>query len=412
MPMVQPAPAVAAPAPKPRTRRRPRPAAVPATFAADAAVVSGFGAGLQIAAAPSGLYTASGAPLPAGAATVAAAPAAIAPMRFLSTSAVQQTYAAAKERASMADVYVEVPQRVEAGAAATPLPSAAEQAEIFSHLSNLVAEADGAGAPLTGRRLQQQQRRRQQSQRRARSLLQTTLLPAAQPAPTGQQLTVAQQQQSLASALFGAMGSPFGSSFAPAPARSALPPPPAAPSAITLSTPVAGTPAGVAPAAPAAANAANAPQNAASAAAQLAPVSAAAALNKLNAAVVKVVNLQQGVVNAVNSVNVPNERGQPQGQLLQDLTFIENDQLSVGVDVARGGVVGQISSMQMPAPFTGKNLINVWDCGRLMQQSYYGCDDGSCWAAKAWRWNPGAAGFRGPLAVGGRGSGSSSRTLA
>ncbi|KAI8470613.1 MAG: hypothetical protein J3K34DRAFT_419758 [Monoraphidium minutum] len=42
----------------------------------------------------------------------------------------------------------------------------------------------------------------------------------------------------------------------------------------------------------------------------------------------------------------------------------------------------------MPAPFTNKNLINVWDCGRLMQQSYYGCDDASCWAARPWRWNP------------------------
>ncbi len=105
--------------------------------------------------------------------------------------------------------------------------------------------------------------------------------------------------------------------------------------------------------------------------------------------VVGVVSTERGVVKAVNHVGVLNARGQPQGQLLQDLTFLRNDRLTVGIDVPRGGAVGQISSDLMPAPFTGKNLVNVWDCGRLLQQSYYGCDDGSCWASKKWRWNPG-----------------------
>ncbi|KAI8470992.1 MAG: hypothetical protein J3K34DRAFT_458571 [Monoraphidium minutum] len=114
----------------------------------------------------------------------------------------------------------------------------------------------------------------------------------------------------------------------------------------------------------------------------------AAALRRRNAAVVNVVDATHGVVNAVNSVSITNDRGQPQGQLLQELTFLENAALSVGVDIPRGGVVGEISSPLMPPPFKNKNLINAWDCGRLMQQSYYGCDDGSCWAAKPWRWNP------------------------
>ena len=81
------------------------------------------------------------------------------------------------------------------------------------------------------------------------------------------------------------------------------------------------------------------------------------------------VDAANGVVNAVNDVGVPNDRGQPQGQLLQELTYLENGALTVGVDVKRGGVVGQISSDLMPPPFAGRNLINVWDCGRLMQQS-------------------------------------------
>jgi hypothetical protein len=106
--------------------------------------------------------------------------------------------------------------------------------------------------------------------------------------------------------------------------------------------------------------------------------------------VVNVVRAEHGVVNPVNDVTVLNPRGQPQGQILQQqLTSIENDALSVGIDVARGGVVGEITSPVMPPPLTGRNLVNVWDCGRLVQQSYYGCSDGSCWASKPWRWNPG-----------------------
>lgn len=29
-----------------------------------------------------------------------------------------------------------------------------------------------------------------------------------------------------------------------------------------------------------------------------------------------------------------------------------------------------------------------YDCGRFIQQSYYGCDDGSDWCGRPWRWNP------------------------
>ncbi|KIY99089.1 hypothetical protein MNEG_8873 [Monoraphidium neglectum] len=116
----------------------------------------------------------------------------------------------------------------------------------------------------------------------------------------------------------------------------------------------------------------------------------AVAAGARNAAVVNVVRAEHGVVNPVNDVTVLNPRGQPQGQILQQqLTSIENDALSVGIDVARGGVVGEITSPVMPPPLTGRNLVNVWDCGRLVQQSYYGCSDGSCWASKPWRWNPG-----------------------
>ncbi|MEZ5303742.1 MAG: hypothetical protein R3F11_24325 [Verrucomicrobiales bacterium] len=35
-----------------------------------------------------------------------------------------------------------------------------------------------------------------------------------------------------------------------------------------------------------------------------------------------------------------------------------------------------------------RNLVNHWDHGRLIQQSYYGKADGSKWGEKPWRWNP------------------------
>jgi hypothetical protein len=105
--------------------------------------------------------------------------------------------------------------------------------------------------------------------------------------------------------------------------------------------------------------------------------------------ILRVLDPHLGLVATINDLGILNERGQPQGQIVQDMVYLENDALTVGIDVRRGGVVGQISSNGMPAPFTGRNLVNVWDCGRLMQQSYYGCSDGSCWTSKPWRWNPG-----------------------
>lgn len=96
-----------------------------------------------------------------------------------------------------------------------------------------------------------------------------------------------------------------------------------------------------------------------------------------------------GVVRPVNNIDLVNDDGQPQGELIQLLTYLENPSLRVGVDVGRGGVVGHISSQAMPSQFAGRSLINSYDCGRMLQQSYYGCEDGSCWHKRPWRWNPG-----------------------
>jgi hypothetical protein len=101
-----------------------------------------------------------------------------------------------------------------------------------------------------------------------------------------------------------------------------------------------------------------------------------------------VLSARYGVVRPANQPGVMSDGGQPQGELIQFLTYLEAAGMRVGVDVPRGGVVGHISSARMPPAFANVSLINAWDCGRMLQQSYYGCEDHTCWTSHPWRWNP------------------------
>jgi hypothetical protein len=69
------------------------------------------------------------------------------------------------------------------------------------------------------------------------------------------------------------------------------------------------------------------------------------------------------------------------------MLFLSNDRLKVGVDTQRGGAISWISSPKMPGEWANTNLVNTWDAGRLIQQSYYGCYDDTCWVDKPW-WVP------------------------
>lgn len=66
-----------------------------------------------------------------------------------------------------------------------------------------------------------------------------------------------------------------------------------------------------------------------------------------------------------------------------DLVFIDNGQIKVGVKKSSGCGIAWFS-----ADMDGRNLVNHWDRGRLIQQSYYGREDGSMWNKQPWRWNP------------------------
>lgn len=71
--------------------------------------------------------------------------------------------------------------------------------------------------------------------------------------------------------------------------------------------------------------------------------------------------------------------------------------------------------------FQGRNLLNAYDSGRFIQQSYYGDEDGSSWNDRPWRWNPVMGGswqnhpprvlFCGPVETGGGGKGGGSVQL-
>jgi hypothetical protein len=64
-------------------------------------------------------------------------------------------------------------------------------------------------------------------------------------------------------------------------------------------------------------------------------------------------------------------------------TYLENGLLRIGVDKSRGAAIGYFALLK-----DKRNLLNHYDEGRFIQQSYYGDSDGSMWAKKPWRYNP------------------------
>lgn len=67
----------------------------------------------------------------------------------------------------------------------------------------------------------------------------------------------------------------------------------------------------------------------------------------------------------------------------EELLFIDNGTLKLGVKKAWGAGVAWLSRSG-----SARNVINAYDHGRLVQQSYYGEKDGSDWNGQPWKWNP------------------------
>ncbi len=65
-----------------------------------------------------------------------------------------------------------------------------------------------------------------------------------------------------------------------------------------------------------------------------------------------------------------------------EFLFIDNGLLRLGVHTNWGAGIAWFGAGG------GSNLVNHFDHGRLIQQSYYGAKDGSLWDKQPWRWNP------------------------
>lgn len=63
--------------------------------------------------------------------------------------------------------------------------------------------------------------------------------------------------------------------------------------------------------------------------------------------------------------------------------FLDNGKVRVGINLNAGGSIGLLSKSHSP-----DNLLNSYDHGRYVQQSFYGDADGSDWNGKPWRYNP------------------------
>lgn len=76
--------------------------------------------------------------------------------------------------------------------------------------------------------------------------------------------------------------------------------------------------------------------------------------------------------------------GQETGQLsADDWIYLENETLKIGAIKSSGAGLGYLSPVA-----SSKNLLNHYDRGRLIQQSFYGNADGSKWMNQPWNYNP------------------------
>ncbi len=79
-------------------------------------------------------------------------------------------------------------------------------------------------------------------------------------------------------------------------------------------------------------------------------------------------------------------------QANDELLHLKNEFIDIGIKRESGGGIAWFSQVtsqsQSKSPSPSQNFVNAYDRGRLIQQSYYGSEDGSLWNKKPWRWNP------------------------
>lgn len=88
------------------------------------------------------------------------------------------------------------------------------------------------------------------------------------------------------------------------------------------------------------------------------------------------------LVLLIATVHQATSFGQDSGKL-DDMIWLSNSAVKVGLKRDSGGAIAWIGAAD-----GDRSLINSHDRGRLVQQSWYGEDDGSKWNKKPWSWNP------------------------
>lgn len=87
-------------------------------------------------------------------------------------------------------------------------------------------------------------------------------------------------------------------------------------------------------------------------------------------------NLTQAASDKAEAKNAASENS-------QEWSYIDNGQIKVGIKRSSGAAISWVSRGN-----SDQNLVNHFDRGRLIQQSYYGDADGSRWDKQPWHWNP------------------------
>jgi hypothetical protein len=67
----------------------------------------------------------------------------------------------------------------------------------------------------------------------------------------------------------------------------------------------------------------------------------------------------------------------------EEWVYLDNGKIRLGVNKSGGAAIGWLSESGRDS-----NVLNRYDLGRYVQQSWYGAEDGSDWNGKPWRWNP------------------------
>ena len=83
------------------------------------------------------------------------------------------------------------------------------------------------------------------------------------------------------------------------------------------------------------------------------------------------------------SIAAAQQPGSEDAASVKDWVYLRNSQMRVGFLRSHGGALAYLS-----AGNSDVNVLNHYDHGRLVQQSYYGDADGSRWGDKPWRYNP------------------------